>query len=551
MPEGMATVRSASGTASAARDAGEADFVVIGAGAAGCVLANRLTASGRHSVRVLEAGGADRHPWIKVPAGFSRTIHNKGLNWGYATAASAGTAGRIIPFPRGRVVGGSSSINGHLFVRGQQADYDLWAQRGCRGWSWDDVLPYFRRAETRPGGDPALRGLDGPLSVTDQPDPHPLAETFLQTVERLGLPRNADYNSGDQEGCFLYQQLLRDGRRWSAADAYLRPALRRPGLQVTTRAMAEGIAFDGRRATGVLYRQGETRFLVRARRQVILAAGAVNSPHLLQLCGIGDPDWLAGLGIPVRQARPAVGRNLRDHYAARIAVRVRGAGSLNERAHGLALMREVLRYAVSRRGILATSPAHAGAFLRTRPELAHPDLQLLFAPASYSTLRFGAGMLEREPGMTCGATQLRPESHGHVRARSADPAALPEIQPNYLSDPIDQAALLAGLRFIRVLFGTGPLAGVVDHETFPGSATGDDELLDHARRTGATVYHPVGTCRMGSDPEAVVGLSLRVRGVEGLCIADASVMPAMVSGNTYAATVMIAEKASDMLLEGT
>ncbi|WP_424140037.1 GMC family oxidoreductase [Roseomonas chloroacetimidivorans] len=550
MPEGMAAAGKHPGQA-AALDAGEADFVVIGAGAAGCVLANRLTASGRHSVRLLEAGGPDRHPWIKVPAGFSRTIHNKSLNWGYVTAASAGTAERAIPFPRGRVVGGSSSINGHLYVRGQAADYDLWAQRGCRGWSWEEVLPYFRRAETRPGGDPALRGHDGPLSVTDQADPHPLTTAFLEAATRLGLPRNPDYNSGNQEGCFLYQQLLRGGRRWSAADAYLRPALRRPELQMTTRALVEGIAFEGRRATGVFYRRGDTRFLVRARRQVVLAAGAINSPHLLQLSGIGDPDWLMPLGIPVRQAMPEVGRNLRDHYAARIAVRLRGAASLNERAHGLRLMREVLRYAISRRGILATSPAHGGAFLRTRPELAYPDLQLLFAPASYSTLRFGAGLLEREPGMTCGAAQLRPESHGHVRALSTDPAALPEIQPNYLADPMDQATLLAGLRFVRTLFRTEPLAAVVDHETFPGASMPDEALLDHARRTGATVYHPVGTCRMGSDPGAVVDPSLRVPGFEGLRICDASVMPTMVSGNTYAATVMIAEKASDILLAGT
>jgi len=527
----------------------ETDFVVVGAGAAGCVLANRLSADGRTRVTVLEAGGPDSNPWIRVPAGFVRTVYNPALNWNYTTAASPEIAGRSIVYPRGKVLGGSSSINGHLYVRGQASDFDTWAQLGCRGWSWQDVLPYFRRAETRLGGDAATRGSDGPLLVADQAEPHPLCLLFRDSCAELGLPPNPDYNSGDQEGSCIYQVMLRGGRRWSAADAYLKPALKRANLRLVLRAPVERVVLEGRRAVGVVYRLGEERREVRARRGVVLAGGTVNSPQLLQLSGIGDPEWLSPLGIEVRHALPNVGRNLRDHFAARIAVRVKGMWTLNERSRGLALAGQVLRYALTGRGLLSVPPSHAGGFLRSRPDLAVPDTQLFFAPASYPPGRYITAGLDDAPGMTCGGYPSRPESRGHVRLLSSDAAAAPEIQPNYLADPLDREVTVACLKFVRRVFATAPLARHVAFEVMPGTAVrSDDELLAHARETGSTTFHPVGTCRMGSDPGAVVDTGLRVAGLEGLTVADASVMPTMVSGNTFATTTMIAERAAERLL---
>jgi choline dehydrogenase len=524
--------------------------VIVGAGAAGCVLANRLSASGRHEVVVLEAGGSDRRLFVKVPAGFRMTVGDRSLNWGYQTAPGAHIRERRIDFPRGRLIGGSSSINGHLYVRGQAADYDHWAQLGCRGWSYDDVLPYFMRAETRLGGNPSWRGADGPLVISDQRERHPLCEAFFEAAAASGLPPNPDYNSGDQEGSCLYQQMIRGGRRWSAADAYLRPALRRPNLRLVTGAQVEAICFEGARAVGVRYRVGQTQQTASARKAVVLAAGAINSPHLLQVSGVGNAAHLQEIGVPVVHHLPGVGESLRDHYAVRLAWRVQGAPTLNERARGLALLCEVLRYAVARRGLLAMSPAHAGAFLRTRPELATPDMQLFFSPASFEGGRSGQAPLERLPGMTCGCSQLRPESRGWVRAASADPSAPPEIQPNYLADPIDQQTIVAGRRAVRQIFAAPALARFCAAEILPGPAVASDaELLAHACERGSTIYHPIGSCRMGSDPLAVLDHRLRVRGVEGLRVVDASIMPTMPSGNTYAATIMVAEKGADMILE--
>jgi choline dehydrogenase len=528
----------------------QADYVVVGAGAAGCVLANRLTESGRDQVAILEAGGSDRRLFIKIPAGFRMTVDDPSLNWGYRTAPCEHIGGREIGFPRGRVIGGSSSINGHLYVRGQAADYDHWGQLGCRGWSYRDVLPYFMKAETRPGGNPSCRGATGPLRVSDQREPHPLCDAFFEAAAAVGLHPNPDYNSGDQEGTCLYQQLMRTGRRWSAADAYLRPALRRPNLRLIARAQVETIRFEGSRAIGVTYRVGAQRRTALAAKAVLLAAGAINSPQLLQISGIGHAVHLQEIGVPVVHHVPGVGENLRDHYAARMAWRVRGAATLNERAHGLPLAMEVLKYALFQRGLLAMSPAHGGAFLRTRPELATPDLQLLFSPASFEDGRAGAAPLETLPGMTCGCTQLRPASRGWVRARSSDPAETPEIQPNYLADLIDRDALVAGMRVVRRIFAAAPLARFCEAEILPGLASAsDDDLLAHARVTGSTIYHPIGSCKMGIDPMAVVDHRLRVPGIDGLRVVDASIMPTMPSGNTYAATIMVAEKAADMIRE--
>lgn len=327
----------------------EFDYVIVGAGAAGCVLANRLSESGKHTVVVIEAGGNDNHIWIKVPAGFNKTVYNDKLNWGYETAPGPYVDGRKIRFPRGKVLGGSGSINGHLYVRGQAADYDAWAQLGCRGWSWTDVLPYFKRAESRVGGSDEVRGRDGPLFIEDQRDPHVLSDAFMAANETLGLKRTSDYNCGDQEGTLLYQNMMRNGRRWSPVDAYLKPAMKRPNVRIITRALVERVDLDGKRATGITYRQDGQTKQVRARRDVILAGGAINTPQILQLSGIGNTDDLAAIGVPVKHSLPGVGRNFRDHYAVRVSALVKGAGSLNERSRGLRLVGEVLRYAATAR----------------------------------------------------------------------------------------------------------------------------------------------------------------------------------------------------------
>jgi choline dehydrogenase len=526
----------------------ESDYVIVGAGAAGCVLGRRLSEGGKYSVTVLEAGGPDRNIFIKIPAGFMKTVYNRKLNWNYETAPAPHANNRSIIYPRGKVLGGSSSINGHLYVRGQAFDYDTWAQLGCRGWSWTDMLPLFKKSERRIGGDDAVRGRDGELFVEDQRSPHPLCELFQASAERIGLPRNPDYNSGEQEGTCVYQQMMRTGRRWSAADAFLKPALNRPNLRLELHALAERVILDGKRAVGVAYRRDGVVHEVRARREVILSGGSINSPQLLQLSGIGDPEWLKPHGIEVQHALPGVGKNLRDHYAARIACRVKNITTLNERARGLPLVQEVIRYGLTRKGLLTSAPGHAGGFMRSRPDLAVPDIQLFFAPASYAGGKVGTADLEREPGMTCGGYAARPESRGHVKLLSADPTKAPEIQTNYLADPLDQQITVATLKFVRKLFATKPIADYIVQEVFPGPHVKDEELLEHARATGSTTFHPIGSCKMGTDPMAVVDPQLKVVGLDGLRVADGSIMPTMVSGNTYAACVVIAEKAAQTIL---
>ncbi|MDJ0389070.1 GMC family oxidoreductase N-terminal domain-containing protein [Roseomonas sp. E05] len=526
---------------------GEWDYLVVGAGSAGCVLANRLTEDGRSRVLLLEAGGPDRHPYLHVPAGFLKTFRDPRFNWCFETEPGPEVDGRRIFFPRGKVLGGSSAINGHLWVRGQARDFDTWAQRGCRGWSYADVLPFFRQAENRSAGADAWRGTGGPQHVSDIHARHPLCEAFLAGAAELGLPRNPDYNGARQEGAFYYQRSIRNGRRVSAATAFLRPALRRPNLRVETHAQAVRIELEGRRATAVVFRQGGRLLRATARREVVLAAGAIGSPHLLQLSGIGPADPLRAAGVPPAHELPGVGEGLQDHYALRVARRVTGAGTLNERARGLRLGAEIVAWLASRRGLLAFSPAHAGVFLRSMPHLEEPDLQFVFTPASYQEGGV-TGVLEREPGMTLGVWQLRPESRGHVRLRGPDPAVAPMIQPNYLAAPEDRAAAVAGLRWARRLLGTKALARFRGPETVPGGCCEEDEaLLAHARARGSTVYHAAGTCRMGVDPQSVVAPDLRVHGLGALRIADASVMPSLVSANTNAATIMIAEKAASMI----
>ena len=528
------------------------DYIIVGAGSAGCVLANRLSADPGTRVLVLEAGPADWHPFIHLPAGFIKTFYNKRVNWLYSMEVGDWTGGRRILAPRGKTLGGSSSINGHVYNRGQRMDFDTWAQSGNRGWGYADVLPYFRRMERRVGAaDPTYRGRDGELTVTDIDWRHPLCEAFIEGAVGLGIPRNPDYNGRIQEGVSYAQRTIQNGRRVSSATAFLRPAMKRGNLQVVTHAHATEILLEGRRATGIRYRKGGrggSLVEARASREVILSGGTFNSPQLLQLSGIGPAALLQSLGIPVRHALAGVGENLKDHYAPRFVARVKNIDTINEKVRGLALAREVLKWGLTRKGILALSPTLIYCFWRSEPDIATSDLQLTFTPASY--MEGVQGQLEREPGMTVASWQQRPDSRGYVRARSKDPFEAPLIQPNYLAEAGDRRVLLAGMKLARRLLASKPLEPYYDHEDFPGpNVQSDDELLGSAKERGTTTFHPSGTCRMGpaTDPQAVVDDQLRVHGLEGLRVIDASIMPTMLSANLNAATLMIAEKASDML----
>ncbi len=522
------------------------DYVIVGAGSAGCVLANRLTENPRISVLLIEAGGSEQHPLISMPAGFIKTVDNPLFNWCFYTEPSTEVKDRSILFPRGKVLGGSSSINGHLYVRGQRRDFDTWGQLGNRGWFYDDVLPYFRKSETRPDGDPATRGQEGPLHVSDIHERHPLCEAFLKAAEQLGLPRNPDYNSGDQEGAAYYQRTIRNGRRWGAAHAFLRPVIRRSNLTVLTDTFVENLTFDGRRATGVRYRRHGMERRALAGRELILSAGAIGTPHLLQISGVGPSDHLRKAGIDIRLDVQGVGEGLQDHYAVRVAARVKNQSSLNERARGMRLGYELAKWFAVGRGLVAFSPAHVAAFVRSESHLETPDLQFVFTPASYTEGMIGR--LQSFPGMTTGVWQLRPESRGFVRARTPNPHDAPAIQPNYLADEMDQAAIVRGIKWCRRFLTSNPLATYNEVETLPGpDIASDEQLLDYARSRGATVYHAVSTCRMGADDRAVVDDRLRFKGIAGLRVIDASVMPTMPSANTNAATLMIAEKGADML----
>ncbi|SDB17803.1 GMC family oxidoreductase [Belnapia rosea] len=522
----------------------QADYVIVGAGSAGCVLANRLTEDPATRVILIEAGGRDWHPLIHVPAGYMKLLQHPTLTWGFTADKEAGLNGREIPYPRGRVLGGSSSINGMIYIRSQPEDYDHWSQLGNRGWSSEDVMPLFRKSERWEGPADAVHSQDGPLHTSRTRDQPELCQAAIRAGTELGWEHRDDLNDlphGLGEHIGWVQQTRGGRRRASAARSYLRPALRRPNLQVVTHALVRRIILDGTRAVGVEFSRGGAIAQAMAGAEVILSAGAIGSPHILQLSGIGEPLHLGRIGVPVRHALPGVGRNFQDHFLVRVQAEVRDIATLNERSRGLRFASEVLKYVAAGRGMLTYAASLVAASMKVLPESATPDVQALFASASYAP---GVSrQLDSKPGMTSGLWQMRPESRGQVLARTADPHDQPSINPNYLAEDRDRRTIIAGMRRVRDWFNAPALRRYLVAETLPGpELRSDDELLAYARQTGTTVFHAACSCRMGPDPMAVVDDQLRVHGLQGLRVIDASVMPAVTSTNTNAPTIMIAEK---------
>ena len=527
---------------------GRFDYIVVGAGSAGCVLANRLSASGRHRVLLLEAGGRDTNPWIHIPLGYGKLFKDPSVNWLYQTVPQRELDGRVINQPRGKVLGGSSSINGLVYIRGQQRDFDRWRQLGNVGWSYEDVLPYFRKAEDQARGEDRYHGTGGPLPVSDQTEPHPLCDAFIAAARETGYPVNADFNGAAQEGAGYYQTTARRGLRVSSSVAYLRPARRRPNLAIVTRAHATRIVLDGKIATGVEWLRGGRAFRASASGELILAAGAINTPQLLQLSGIGSGALLRDHGIAVACELPGVGENLQDHLQVRMVFGCTQPITFNDDMRNILRMSRVgLRFLLRRKGPLTVSAGYAGGFFRTDPRLETPDIQVHFI--NFSTDKMG-DRLHPFSGFTASSCQLRPESRGSIRISSVDPMAPPLIDPNYLATETDRSANIVGLKLLRAIMQAPAMERFVAAEREPGpEVTSDEDLLAYCRAHGASIYHPTCTARMGTDPGSVVDARLRVHGLQRLRIADGSVMPSVVSGNSHAAIVMIGEKAADMILE--
>jgi choline dehydrogenase len=533
----------------------DADYVIIGAGSAGCVVAARLSENAQDRVVLLEAGGSDLNVWVRMPIGYGKAFYDSRLNWKLTTEPDPGTGNRASYWPRGKVVGGSSAINAMVFVRGQARDFDDWAALGNSGWAYRDVLPIFRRMEDNLAGANEWRGQGGPLTVTSIENVvHPLCAHFLAATSEAGLAPNSDFNGATQEGAGIYQVTTRRGMRCSAATAFLDPARRRPNLDIRLRANVTRILFDGRRAVGVEYSQEGQPRRIMARREVILCAGAVHSPQILQLSGIGDPEHLRGLGVDVVAASPEMGRNLQDHIGFDHLYESTQPTLNNILRPWWGKLSVGLRYMLTRSGPLSLSVNQGGGFFRTNPDRDRPNMQLYFSPVSYTRAPPGVRPLmspDPFPGFLVGVSNCHPASRGWLGARSADPRDPPEIRPNYLAEEQDVAELLEGARFLRRLAATAPMRAIIRRELKPGPEIDSDaDMIADIRARSGTVFHPCGTCAMGQDPRAsVVDPRLRVHGVEGLRVIDASVFPRIPSGNLNAPTIMAGAKGAEMVLE--
>ena len=523
------------------------DYVIVGGGTAACVLANRLTASGRHTVLMLEAGGEPKSMWINIPAGFTKLLNDPVYNWRFHTQPETGTNDREIAIPRGKGLGGSTLINGMIYVHGQAEDYDHWAKLGATGWSAADVAPYFKKLETYlPGGD--SRGKAGPMHVSHVAERYELTQAFLKAAEQDGQRLTDDYNTADQEGFGYYQASQKGGQRWSVAEGYLKPVRHRKNLTVRTGALVQKVSLAGGRCTGVSYQSSSGVIEVAAHREVILAAGAVQTPQLLELSGIGQPALLSQVGITLQYAAPGVGENYIDHYATRMNWRVKNTQTLNELAQGWRVAAAALQYFTQRKGLLTLGTGLVHGFVKTKPDVPTPDVQYFFMHASYANA--AVRKLDNAPGMTIGVAGLRPTSQGSIHIQSAQASVQPAIRPNFLSAEQDQQVLVDGMKIARRIVGREALKHYIDFEMSPGdSVQTDAQWLDFARENGQTIYHPIGTCRMGTDSQAVVDPRLNFLGLKGLRIVDASVIPAMVSGNTQAAVMMVAERGAEFILQ--
>ncbi len=521
------------------------DYIIVGAGSAGCVLANRLSEQTDKQVLLIEAGGPDINPWIHIPVGYFKTMHNPATDWCYKTQPDDGIAGRQLQWPRGKVLGGSSSLNGLLYVRGQAEDYDHWAALGNAGWSYEEVLPYFKKSEDQERGADAYHGVGGPLKVSDLRLRRPIADYFIQAAEQIGIPFNEDYNAENQEGVAYFQQTAHKGFRWSTAKGFLKPARNRRNLTILTRAQTTRVLLEGNLVKGVECLIGGERVVKQAKREVILAAGAIGSPQLLQLSGIGPADLLAKAGVPLINELPGVGQNLQDHLQIRLVYKT-SQRTLNDEVNNLLKQAWVgLKYILTRTGPLTLAASQVAIFTRSNPDVKRPDIQFHMQPLSADKPGDGAHKFSAFTSSVC---QLRPYSRGHIAITSDDPLQYPEIHPNYLSDERDLQVAIDGIKVARRIASADALAPHIIGEYVPGEQyQTDEELLEAARLYSQTIYHPVGTCKMGQDEMAVVDPRLKVHGMRGLRVVDASIMPEIVSGNTNAPTIMIAEKAADMI----